>query len=95
MVDLTIDTGITYSANQVGVFMIDPPSILSLNNTEYYYTFNERVFIELQGVNLDKSGFLYVRVGDQVQQVQIHKDSGTNTVIFEMPLQLDLGTYLV
>lgn len=45
MVDLTIDSGITYSANKVGVFLIEEPAILQLNNTEYFYTFNERVFI--------------------------------------------------
>jgi hypothetical protein len=64
MVDLTIDKGVTYSSNKVCVYLINEPTIVSLNNTEYYYTYNERVFIELKGNNLDKSGFLYVRVGD-------------------------------
>ena len=64
MVDLSIDKGITYSANKVGVYLINEPLILALNNTEYFYTYNERVFITLDGVNLDKSGLLYVRVGD-------------------------------
>lgn len=41
MVDLTIDRGVTYSANKIGVYVIDEPVILNLNNTEYYWTFNE------------------------------------------------------
>lgn len=67
MVDLTVDNGVNWSANKVGIYVVPEPRIVSLNNTEYYFTFNERVFIELTGANLDKSGFLYVRVGDQVQ----------------------------
>lgn len=64
MVDLTIDNGITYSANKVGVQLISEPEIVSMNNTDYFYTFNERVFIELTGNNFDKSDKLYVKVGD-------------------------------
>ena len=48
-VDLTLDAGITYSANQVPVIMIAAPVISELNNTAYFYTFTEQVFIELKG----------------------------------------------
>jgi len=45
---------------------VAPPVIESLNNTEYYYTFEEMVFINITGKNLDSSGEVYVMVGDQV-----------------------------
>lgn len=46
--------------------MIPEPTMVRLNSTEYFFTFNEQVYIELEGTNLDKSGTVYVRVGDQV-----------------------------
>ena len=65
-VDLTLDEGITYSANQVPVILIAAPVISELNNTAYFYTFTEQVYIEVKGSNLDHGEYLYIRVGDQV-----------------------------
>ena len=65
-VDLSIDAGVTYSANQVPILLIEAPVILGLNTTEYYYTFNEQVYVELRGLHLDNGEYRYVRVGDQV-----------------------------
>jgi len=85
-IDLTFDAGITYSANTVGIYLIEEPSIVALNNTEYYYTYNEQVYIEVTGTGLDKSGFLQVRVVDQVLDIEMEKGSGRDAFVFEMPL---------
>ena len=64
LVDLTYDRQVTMSAQSVVVELIPAPKIVALNNTEYYYTHHEQVYIELTGENLGKSDVLYVRVGD-------------------------------
>jgi len=35
------------------MYIVDAPVIREFNNTEYYYTFNEQVFIKITGLNLD------------------------------------------
>ena len=52
--------------NQLDIYVISEPVILSLNLTQYYYTFNEQVYVLLTGSNLDTTGIVYVRVGVQV-----------------------------
>jgi hypothetical protein len=93
--DLSFDRGETFSTGTQDIFVIEEPTIVKLNSTEYYYTFNEQVYIELEGTNLDKSGLVYVRVGDQVQQVVIIKGSEKNKIIFEMPIGLAPATYSI
>ena len=65
MVDVTFDKQVTYSAAPIIVELIPAPVIVALNNTAYYYTHHEQVYIELTGVELAKGMHLYVRVGDQ------------------------------
>jgi len=64
--DLSFDRGETFSTGTQEIFVIPEPTMVRLNSTEYFFTFNEQVYIELEGTNLDKSGTVYVRVGDQV-----------------------------
>lgn len=45
LVDLTIDGGVQYSSSPQTIHVIDPPEIVNINNTNYYYTHNELVFI--------------------------------------------------
>jgi hypothetical protein len=46
------------------MYIIDEPIITELNNTAYYYTYNDWVYIKITGLNLDKSGTVYVKVND-------------------------------
>ena len=64
--DLTFDNKSTFTNAPITLWVVAPPVIQVLNNTEYYYTFEEQVFIKITGLNLDSSGEVYVRVGDQV-----------------------------
>ena len=64
MVDLTYDKKVTYSSAPVPIELIPPPIILSLNNTAYFYTHHEQVWIALTGKHLDKGMHLYVRIQD-------------------------------
>ena len=89
LVDVTYDRWVTYSASPVIIQLIEAPIIVSLNNTEYYYTHHEQVYIELVGVNLAKSMHLYVRVGDQVQKIdEIVSSSSSNReqIVFKMSI---------
>ena len=75
------------------------PNLNGTDHTNYriYYTFNERVYIQLTGQHLRKGEYLYVRVGDQVQRIPTSgvstATSGEESIVFEMPAQLDLGAY--
>ena len=40
-VAITIDGGNTFSENTIPVSVVQPPVILALNNTEYFYTLDE------------------------------------------------------
>ena len=99
LVDLTFDRQVTYSASPVVIELIPAPEIIRLNNTEYYYTHHEQVYIELTGRYLSKGMYLYVRVGDQVQkineitEVDSEEDGLIDVIVFLMPIQLDLGSY--
>ena len=42
--------------------MIDPPEIVSLNNTMYYYTLNESVYIAVSGYYLAASGSIFAMI---------------------------------
>lgn len=46
------------------MYIIEEPIITALNNTAYYYTFNDWVYIKITAQNLDKSGTVYVKVND-------------------------------
>ena len=49
MVDVTYDSRVTYSAAPIVLELIPAPVILALNNTEFYYTHHEQVYVELTG----------------------------------------------
>jgi hypothetical protein len=53
MCDLSFDNGNTFAKRPIPMYIVDAPLIRELNNTEYYYTFNEQVYIEITGLNLD------------------------------------------
>ena len=40
-VDVTFDRRFTFSASPVIIYLVPSPTIVSLNNTEYYYTHHE------------------------------------------------------
>ena len=65
-VDLTYDARVTYSAAPIIIELIPAPEIAFLNNTAFFYTHHEQVYIKITGKNLAKGMHLYVRVGDQV-----------------------------
>jgi hypothetical protein len=64
MVDLTFDNGNTYTVSPLPLYIVDEPIVTALNNTLYYYTYTEQVYIRLEGTNLDQSGRVYVKVAD-------------------------------
>ena len=63
-VAITIDGGNTFSENTIPVSVVQPPVILALNNTEYFYTLDEQVYVEIRGYNFKTSKHTYVRIGD-------------------------------
>lgn len=64
LIDLSVDGGIKYSNNFQTIFVIEPPIVVGLNNTNYYYTLNESVFIAVTGYYFNASGNIYAQVNN-------------------------------
>ena len=91
-VDITYDQSVTFSQNTVPIHMVPAPEIKSLNNTAYYYTHHEQVYIELRGRFLSRTTQLYVRVGDHAQSISHSErvvgseDDEEESIVFLMPI---------